>query len=101
MRKAPGLALQPGDQLVAAPDVVGVVGLDLEVLAQARQRLGKDPAADEDLGLHGGAHSMNLTKLATGSRSVTSVFSIASGSRVAERHAADQLLVRRRADAPA
>ena len=52
-------------------------------------------------GLHGAvAQSRKRAKLATGSRSVTSVFSIASGSATAERHAADELLVRRARRSP-
>jgi len=83
-----GLAVQARDHLFARPDVVGVVALDVEVLAQVRHRLREDTTADQDRGSHGAVRAINTavsqsrkrTKPATGSRSVTSVFSIAPGS---------------------
>ena len=67
---------------------VGYNNIDVEVLAQVRHRLREDTTADQDRGSHGAVRAINTavsqsrkrTKPATGSRSVTSVFSIAAGS---------------------
>jgi hypothetical protein len=43
-----GLALKPADELGLRPDVVGLVALDLEMLAQALHDVRKNGAGDKD-----------------------------------------------------
>ena len=47
--KTPALPCSRARQLVARPQLVGLVGLDLEMLAQPRDDVGEHGAGDEDL----------------------------------------------------